>query len=119
MAKNDPHGKSALFWKAIDERTLQPKTHDNQKVVSSRHLLFSDLRGANAPEELPPLLIECSRCKNSTYVTIGEYLKMHIPFSLWIPFKEHSRFLKCPSCHKQAWVKLRVTLLANELKDVD
>ncbi len=117
MAKNDPHGKSALFWKAVDEKSLQPKTYDKHKEVTSRHLLFSDLRGANAPEDLPPLIIECSRCKTNTYVTVAEYLKMHLPFSVWIPFRSHSRFLKCPNCHKQSWVKVRVTLLANELKE--
>ncbi len=117
MPKNDPHGKNALYWKSVDEKALQPKTDKKDTTVRSKHLLFSDLRGVNAPEELPPLIIECSRCHERKYVTLQEYLMMHLPFSIWFPLKSHSRYLKCPSCHKQSWVKVKFTLLANELKD--
>ena len=113
----DPNGKNALYWKSVGDDALIPnkKNESSSLKDTGRRAVFSDTSKKFGQEDLGSIQLECSSCKEISYVELAEYLRLHFPLFVWIPFKSHSRLLKCPSCKKVTWLKVRITLLAKEL----
>ena len=50
------------------------------------------------------VVLECERCKGRTRVSYVEFVRYHLPLWGWMPWRHHSRWMQCPSCHRRAWV---------------
>jgi hypothetical protein len=89
----DPTGKRALFTSRVDE----------DLAADGKAALFST-------RDHPPgkVRIDCSRCGATSHVDFSDALRRVLSLSAWIPGKNHSRRLRCPSCHRRAWVRLRL-----------
>ncbi|MDH4115864.1 MAG: hypothetical protein OEX04_09810 [Acidimicrobiia bacterium] len=88
---HDPTGKRALFT----SQTGQDQAADGKAA------LFS-----HADQPPGPVLIDCQRCGATTHVGAGDALRRVLGLSLWVPGKPYSRRLRCPACHRRAWVRL-------------
>lgn len=52
-------------------------------------------------------VVECSRCRAVTRIETGEAIKRILGLSMWIPGRSYNRRLRCPSCHRRSWVRIR------------
>jgi uncharacterized protein with PIN domain len=69
--------------------------------------LFS---GDAADRPFGTLFMECSSCGRETPVSAIEAAKAALPLSVHIPFRRYHSFLRCPSCGRRTWVRMRWTL---------
>jgi hypothetical protein len=51
-----------------------------------------------------PISLSCSKCGIHTDVDIVKYLVLHLPWWLWRPGRGYTSLMKCPACHRRAWV---------------
>lgn len=87
-----PDGKRALF----SARPAPPAD------AEGKHALYSGHRPAG------PIQVDCSLCGATTRISPSDALRRLVGFSLWIPGRTYSRRLRCPACHRRAWVRLRL-----------
>jgi len=75
-------------------------------VTSSRP---SRLSLYTASEKRPfTCTIECSSCREETRVSYLELSALMFPLHLHLPMlKRHPSWLKCPSCGRRTWVRIR------------
>ena len=88
-------GRSVLF--------SAPTTDEvNAAAVAGegREALFSA-----PPRRRGTIVVECSRCEARTPVPAIELGIRLIP-SIWLPFREFSRFTRCPACGQAAWCRV-------------
>jgi hypothetical protein len=99
----DPLGKVALF------------SADNDPVVTGSESPIDPQHGRGASHlfsgtETRPgtLIVDCSTCGRQTRVTYLEFAALHFPVWLWLPTPErtHRHWLRCPTCHTHAWVRV-------------
>lgn len=55
------------------------------------------------------VVIDCSRCHRSTNVPISDAFLRLVSLSIWIPGRSFDRRLRCPACHRRAWVGLHLS----------
>ena len=53
------------------------------------------------------LVVECGSCRGRTRITYTEFAKRCVPVTAWLPWRTHSRWLRCPSCEQRSWVSTR------------
>ena len=103
MTVADPQGKRALF------ETLAVVVDD---TVRDDELITIDLReGRDAlfsvgPHEAGTGVVECTHCDAKTRISYLEIAVRIVMVSLWIPGKEHSRWMQCPNCQRRSWVSV-------------
>ena len=56
------------------------------------------------------LFVECSDCGRETPVSALEAARSALPPSVHLPFRRYHSLMRCPSCGRRAWVRLRWTL---------
>ncbi len=49
-------------------------------------------------------VVHCSSCGARTRVGVGELIRRHLPFWLWIPGRRFPVLLSCPACERRTWV---------------
>lgn len=98
----DPQGKRALFDPApgdASERLVRPTA---QVGARGRGSLFS------AGERRPgTLVLECRSCGARSRVGYVDFLRLHLPFWLWVPGAPFSRLMRCPACDEITWLRAR------------
>lgn len=96
----DPLGKSALFSGTGEERP--PLPYDAGQDARGASHLFSgnDARPGT-------LIVDCSACHRQTRVGYAEFAVLHFPFWAWMPAptRTHRHWLRCPACHRFAWLR--------------
>ena len=60
---------------------------------------------ASAVRRPGTLVLECSTCHGKTRLNYVEFVQRHLPFWLWTPWREYSRYMVCPACGQRTWVK--------------
>lgn len=88
-----------------------------------------DSKGKRALFETPPIVIEeaaadvsdpettvggddagasvsCSACRVTTHLTRVELGIRVLAISLWIPGRDFSRYMQCPSCQTRTWCRV-------------
>jgi hypothetical protein len=95
----DPLGKAALFSDAAVEPVVPIAAADMGRGASH---LFSQSEARSGT-----LVVDCSSCEQRTRVTYAEFAALHLPVWLWIPspLRTHRHWLRCPACHKYAWLR--------------
>ncbi len=51
------------------------------------------------------LVLECSSCHGKTRLNYIQFVQRHLPFWLWTPWRNYSRYMVCPACGQRTWVK--------------
>lgn len=72
-------------------------SYDGKRVLFSGH----------TRPETGATTIRCSRCSATTRLPLGESIR-RVAFSVWRPGPGHNRRMRCPKCHRWAWVKVRL-----------
>jgi hypothetical protein len=110
--RRDPLGKQYLYLAVGSEQSEQ------ESLDLGRKALFSSTEDVRKKSEAKaPLKLHCSNCDTTSYVELIEFFKLCLPISIWLPFRSHSRLMMCPGCHTRSWIRVQVTLLANELSE--
>ncbi len=63
-------------------------------------------KAENCPYGVLCVDITCGSCKQTTTVTIQEFLMMHWPIWVWLPGKGNTHLLTCPMCRKRTWLSV-------------
>ena len=50
------------------------------------------------------LVVECEQCGRKTRVSYLELTRRMLPITAWVPWRRHSRYLRCPACDRRTWV---------------
>ena len=53
------------------------------------------------------LVVECATCRGRTRISYTELVKRCVPLTAWLPWRTHSRLLRCPACEHRTWVATR------------
>jgi hypothetical protein len=89
--REDPHGKRALFeMPAVDMPSDE-----------SREAVFNHTPPADG------VRIECSKCGETSHVTITDALLNVAKLTVWVPGPRFNRWMTCPSCGRRAWCRVR------------
>lgn len=73
-----------------------------------KRALFS---GAQSADEAPKahkrgaldVTVICSSCEERTILSAPDFVRHHLPFGAWLPWRKHSHLMKCPACGKVTW----------------
>ena len=95
----DPQGKRALFTvtEGSVARAPVPDTGAEGKAA-----LYS-----TATRRLGTLVVECSSCQGRSRVSYVDFTARQLPFTIWTPWRRHSRLMRCPACDKRTWMAAR------------
>lgn len=52
--------------------------------------------------------VVCSRCNRTTKVGTMDAARRLLAASVWIPGRAFNRRLRCPACHRRAWVRVHL-----------
>jgi hypothetical protein len=96
MTTRDPQGKRALF--TLSEA---PQTHGD-RGAEGKAALYSA-----ATRRLGTLVLECSSCHGRTRVSYVDFAFRQLPFTVWTPWRRHSRLMRCPACGRRTWLSAR------------
>jgi hypothetical protein len=96
----DPGGKRALF--SVPEGDVPSGPTRESVDPEGKSALYS-----TATRRVGTVVLDCARCKGRTRVSYPEFARRHLPAWLWLPWREHSRFMVCPACGNRAWVAAR------------
>jgi hypothetical protein len=73
-----------------------------------KRALFSDGPVERATEQRKPapfdVTVHCSSCDARTTLSAPAFLLQHFPVWAWIPWRKHSRLMRCPACSRLSWV---------------
>ncbi|MBK5288850.1 MAG: hypothetical protein JJE46_10310 [Acidimicrobiia bacterium] len=50
------------------------------------------------------LVVECERCRGRARISYTEFVKRSLPVTAWLPWRHHTRYLRCPACEHRAFV---------------
>lgn len=53
------------------------------------------------------LVVECEKCRGRTRLSYVELARRCIPVTAWLPWRRHSRLVRCPACEQRTWVAPR------------
>lgn len=53
------------------------------------------------------LVVECAACRGRTRISYTEFAKRCLPMTAWLPWRTHSRWLRCPACERRSWLATR------------
>lgn len=103
MTVADPQGKRALFETpaVIVDDTVRDDELITIDLREGRDALFSV-----GPHEAGTGVVECTHCGARTRVSYLEMAVRIALISLWIPGKEHSRWMQCPNCQRRSWCRI-------------
>ena len=96
----DPLGKAALFSEvpATAASTFAAPEPEGRGATQ----LFS-----RATARPGTLVVDCAGCERRTRVSYAEFAALHFPVWLWLPTptRPHRHWLRCPACHRFAWLR--------------
>jgi hypothetical protein len=103
MTVGDPQGKRALFETpaVLVDDTLRDDELITIDLREGRQALFSV-----GPAQVGTGVVECTHCEARTRISYLELVVRIVMVSLWIPGKEHSRWMQCPNCQRRSWVRV-------------
>jgi hypothetical protein len=96
--KVDPTGKRAVFEAAA---ATAPDRAASAAHKEGKHALFS-----MTPWRPGTVVVECSVCKvrrRASLIEVGARLALG---SAWFPFRRHSHWMTCPTCHGRRWTRI-------------
>ncbi|MEN8040145.1 MAG: hypothetical protein ABFR95_01455 [Actinomycetota bacterium] len=101
--RKDAKGKRALFeTPPIEiEDTLKDDPLVERHEIDGHEALYSA-----GPHEPGTAIVTCSACAVRTRMSHIELGVRVLALSLWIPGKDYSRYLQCPSCQSRNWCKV-------------
>ena len=101
MTVADPQGKRALFETpaVVVDDTVRDDELTTIDLREGREALFSV-----GPAQVGTAVVECTHCEARTRISYLEIAVRIVMVSLWIPGKEHSRWMQCPNCQRRSWV---------------
>ena len=47
---------------------------------------------------------ECSSCHGRSRVSYVDFTLRQLPFTVWTPWRRHSRLMRCPACDRRTWL---------------
>ena len=94
MSGRDPQGKRALFETPAVEMSEESAERGRTAVFSTS----TPIPGT--------AVVECSSCGVHTRIGFAEAIVRILSFTLWVPLKTHSRWMRCPSCERRAWCRV-------------
>jgi hypothetical protein len=72
-----------------------------------KRALFSDGEPAHAVDERRPgpfdVTVHCASCDARTTLSVPEFILQHFPLWAWLPWRKHSRLMRCPACGRLSW----------------
>jgi hypothetical protein len=100
----DPQGKRALFETpaVVVDDTVRDDELITIDLREGREALFSA-----GPHEAGTGVVECTHCGARTRVSYLEIAVRIAMISVWIPGKEHSRWMQCPNCQRRSWCRIK------------
>ena len=113
----DPLGKRALFWvpssaaEADDEQEGRRVATTTALPVGKR-ALYSGARpepdsqvatSGNPLDERGSFIVECERCRQTSYVGFLDLLIFQLPIGVWLPRGRFDRHMTCPVCRRRSW----------------
>ncbi len=103
MTLKDPQGKRALFETpaVVVDDTVRDDVLITLDLREGRTALFSV-----GPHRAGTGVVDCTHCGARTRISYVEILVRIALISLWIPGKEHSRWLQCPNCQRRSWCRV-------------
>ena len=103
MTLKDPRGKRALFETpaVVVDDTVRDDVLITLDLREGRAALFSV-----GPHQTGTGVVDCTNCGARTRISHLEILVRIVLISLWIPGKEHSRWLQCPNCQRRSWCRV-------------
>ena len=103
MTLKDPQGKRALFETpaVMVDDTVRDDVLIPLDLREGRTALFSV-----GPHQAGTGVVDCTHCGARTRISYVEILVRIALISLWIPGKEHSRWLQCPNCQRRSWCRV-------------
>ena len=106
MTLKDPQGKRALFETpaVVVDDTVRDDVLITLDLREGRAALFSV-----GPHQTGTGVVACTHCGARTRISYVEILVRIALISLWIPGKEHSRWLQCPNCQRRSWCRVEWT----------
>ena len=88
--ERDPLGKRALFSGAPTVRAPEQRAPEQRRA---------EQRKAGPLD----VVVHCSSCDRRTTLSASEFLLQHFPLWAWLPWRKHSRLMRCPACGQFAW----------------
>ncbi len=103
MTVADPKGKRALFEApaVVLDDTLRDDVLITVDLRDGKEALFSV-----GPHQAGTGVVECTNCGARTRISYLEIAVRIAMISLWIPGKQHSRWMQCPNCQRRSWVRV-------------
>jgi hypothetical protein len=95
----DPQGKRALF--SVTEGAVAHAPVPDAGT-EGKAALFSTARRRPGT-----LVVECSSCNGRSRVSYVDFTLRQLPFTIWTPWRRHSRLMRCPACEKRTWLAAR------------
>ncbi len=53
------------------------------------------------------LVVDCGSCHGRSRLSYVELVKRSVPITAWLPWRKHSRLVRCPACEHRTWVAAR------------
>lgn len=93
----DPQGKRALFESPVEAAPDALRRNGAQ----GKDALYS-----TGPQQPGTVVVECSECQVRSRVTLVDLGLRLLQGSVWLPFRRHSRLMRCPACGQRAWCRI-------------
>ncbi|GIU84709.1 MAG: hypothetical protein KatS3mg008_1484 [Acidimicrobiales bacterium] len=94
----DPAGKAALFSAPVQS---PPDALTSGPMPDGREALFS-----SGPPRPGTVLVECSECSARVRTSLLDVGLRLVSLSLWIPFRRHPHWMRCPVCGRHTWCRI-------------
>lgn len=98
----DPQGKRALFTVTDTEGSVARAPVPGTGGGEGKTALYS-----TATRRFGTLVLECSSCDGRSRVSYLDFTARQFPFTVWTPWRRHSRLMRCPACEKRTWMAAR------------
>lgn len=98
MTSGDPQGKRALFETPV---SAPPDVISSGPTEDGRQALFS------AAKRRPgTVVVDCSGCGVRTRRSLADVGVRLAMFSMWLPGRTYSRWMRCPECRSRTWCRI-------------
>jgi hypothetical protein len=97
----DPTGKRALFEAPVTAAADRVSVGTQRE---GRAALFS-----TAPRRPGTVVVECGGCRARTRLSIVDLGVRLASGSVWLPLRRQSHWMRCPSCERREWCRIRWT----------